>query len=214
MMSLILFLIIGLLIPIFLILVISFKFKVEFKVFIIGLLTFFISQILFRIPILEYINLTTPFITTSFIYKIILPFTAGLVEVGADYIALKYFIKDLNINKTLVLGVAHCLCENITVGGVLGALNLLYSGNYLNINLYWGSFERLFALIAHVAFALFAYYSIIKEKKFYLFLGILLHGFCDLSISFTNNIYFIEISTAVIAIFSLTLISTILKKER
>lgn len=203
--------ILGLFLPILLTLICLMKYKVKFTIVILGLLTFFISQVLIRLPILSAITLYAPNCTTTLAYKILVPLSAGLFEVGADYLAIKYFMKDLSFKNGACLGIAHGLCENLIV---LLPVFLSFNLSIPTSAYYISAFERVFALVAHIAFALFAFYAVYKKRISFLILGILLHGISDLPISFTQNIYFIEIFAALIALVSLTGILIVFYKQK
>lgn len=199
---------IGIIIPIVIIAFFLIKYKVKMRVAVIGLLTFFISQVLIRLPILQFIQMNFPGSTGSLDYKILVPFSAGLVEVLADYLAFKYFMKNINKKDAAVLGLGHALCENIVVILVPILIQVLTTGNnsILYSISYIGSFERTFATLAHVAFAFFAYYSVKEKKISYLIYGILLHCFSDLPILFIKNIGTDEMLSAIIAVVSFVII--------
>ena len=210
-MNTIIFLIIALALPIALTIFIYFKTKLNIGIFILGLLTFFISQILIRIPILSYIAYLGFSYDNTLLKQVLLALSAGLVEVGADYIAFRFLIKKNTLGKSIVVGLAHGFCENITLVALPVVISLI-NGNFINIS-YLGSFERLFALLAHVAFALFAFYAVKHKNLIYLIIGIILHGFSDLLIFILPNIFTIEIGAAIVAILSFITIIYIISKD-
>lgn len=198
---------IGVIIPIIIIGFFLIKYKVKMRVAVIGILTFFISQVLIRLPILQFIQMNFASSTGSLAYKILVPFSAGLVEVLADYLAFKYFMKNINKKDATVLGVGHALCENVVILVPL-LMQVIIGGNTTVLYLvsYIGSFERIFATLAHVAFAFFAYYAVKEKKISYLIYGILLHGFSDLPILFIKNIGTDEMLLAIISVVSFVII--------
>lgn len=210
-MSTIIFLIIALALPIVLTIFIYFKTKLNLWAFVLGLLTFFVSQILIRIPILSYITYIGFSYDNTLLKQILLALSAGLVEVGADYIAFRFLIKKNTLGKSIIVGLAHGFCENITLVA-LPVVVALINGNFVNVS-YLGSFERLFALLAHVAFALFAFYAVKHKNLIYLIIGIILHGFSDLLIFILPNVFAIEIGAAIVAIVSFISIIYIISKD-
>ena len=210
MISLSLLLIIAFILP--LLLIIKYNNISNYKVIILGFLTFFIPQTIFRIPIINYIYYSHFSITQTLIFKILLPLSAGIVEVSADYIALKFFLDELKKEDAIILGVAHALCENIILI-LIPILSNIYFLNSLNIS-YIASFERLFVLILHVSCALFSYYSIKKEKILFLVYAILIHGFADMPILFSNNIFIVELILFLISIFSFIIIIFLIKNDQ
>lgn len=210
-MSTIVFCIISLILPIILVIYIYFKTNIKFSIFIIGFLTFFISQDLIRIPILQYIAYMGISYDNSFPKQMLLCLSAGLVEVGADYLAFKLIIKKNTLGKSIVVGLAHGFCENL-IPISLPLIITIISGNPVQLS-YMASFERLFALISHIAFALFAFYAIENRNIIYLLIGILLHGFNDLLIFITPNLYIMEISIALLSILELIVILILVGKN-
>lgn len=211
-MSTIIFLIISLAVPIAVTIFIYFKTRLNIGVFILGLLTFFIPQILIRIPILSYLTYLGFSYDNTLLKQILLALSAGLVEVGADYIAFRFLIKKNTLGKSIIVGLAHGFCENITLIALPVIISLI-NRNFIYVS-YLGSFERLFALIAHVAFALFAFYAVKHKNIIYLIVGIVLHGFSDLLIFILPSIFTIEISIAIISIISFISIIYIISKDR
>lgn len=199
---------VGVIIPIVIIGFFLIKYKVKMRVAVIGLLTFFISQVLIRLPILQFVQMNFANSTESLAYKILVPFSAGLVEVLADYLAFKYFMKKINRKDAAVLGLGHALCENIVLVLIPIVIQVMTTGNnsILYSISYIGSFERTFATLAHVTFAFFAYYAVKEKKISYLIYGILLHGFSDLPILFIKNVGTNEMLFAIIAIVSFIII--------
>lgn len=196
-------------IPLILIIILMVKYKVSFKIIAIGLLTFLVSQVFFRIPILDVINRFDPGISSNIFYQAQLPFTAGLVEVGADYIAFRWFLSKCNTSNAVGLGIAHGLCENLYI-----AIPILLTGTSIGGQAaFIGSFERSFALLGHLAFALFAYYSVKKKNIRFLIYGILLHALDDIFCILPLGMWTIEISCAIVSVVSFIIITTIIIKN-
>ena len=107
---------VGVIIPIVIIGFFLIKYKVKMRVAVIGILTFFISQVLIRLPILQFIQMNSIGVTESLAYKILVPFSAGLVEVLADYLAFKYFMKNINKKDAAVLGASYNSFEIVIKG--------------------------------------------------------------------------------------------------
>lgn len=213
-MSIIMFFIVSLIIPIILTIYIYLKVNIKFSIniFFIGFLTFFISQILIRIPILQYITYLGISYNNTFIKQVLLCLSAGLVEVGADYLAFKFVIKKNTLGKSIVVGLAHGFCENLLLISLPLVITII-NGNYIQLS-YMASFERLFALIAHIAFALIAFCAIENRSIIYLLIGILLHGFNDLLIFIIPNLYIMEISIALFSILELIMILILIGKNK
>lgn len=211
-MSIIIFFIIALILPIALSIYIYSKTKLNFSTFIIGFLTFFIPQVLIRIPILYYLTSIGISYSNTFPKQILLALSAGLVEVGADYIAFRFVLKKNTLGNGLIIGLSHGFCENLIIVSLPIILSIL-NGNFISIS-YMASFERLFALVAHISFALFAFYAVKHKNLIYLILGILLHGLSDSLIFILSNIYIMESAFALISIASFIAIIYIISKDK
>ena len=207
-MSIIIFFIIALILPIALSIYIYSKTRLNFSTFIIGFLTFFIPQVLIRIPILYYLTS----IGISYSNTFLLALSAGLVEVGADYIAFRFVLKKNTLGNGFIIGLSHGFCENLIIVSLPIILSIL-NGNLISIS-YMASFERLFALVAHISFALFAFYAVKHKNLIYLILGILLHALSDSLIFILSNIYIMESAFALISIASFIAIIYIISKDK
>ena len=215
----IIFISISILVPIVIVGILKFKYNIKLSIPIIGVLTFFISQIIFRIPILTFISLNYPVFNQSFIWQISLPFTAGIVEVVADYIGFNLIKSSLNEKSAIALGLGHALCENAMIALPIFIAYMTAGSSVLNNGLYISSFERLFAIVLHVACAIFAYYAVKKRKVSLLIYGILLHSLNDLpTIVFmmvgVNNIILIEIIFAILSSISFALACLVIVKDK
>lgn len=211
-MSIIVFFIIALVLPIALCVYIYSRVKLKFSTFIIGFLTFFVPQVLIRLPILYYLTSMGIVYNNTLPKQILLALSAGVVEVGADYIAFRFILKNNTLGNGLIVGLSHGFCENLLIVSLPIILSMI-NGNITSVS-YMGSFERLFALVAHVTFALFAFYAVKHKNIVYLLIGIVLHGFSDLSIFILPNIYMIELGVALISILSFIAILYILSKDK
>lgn len=207
-MSIIIFFIIALILPIALSIYIYSKTRLNFSTFIIGFLTFFIPQVLIRIPILYYLTS----IGISYSNTFLLALSAGLVEVGADYIAFRFVLKKNTLGNGFIIGLSHGFCENLIIVSLPIILSML-NGDLISIS-YMASFERLFALVAHISFALFAFYAVKHKNLIYLILGILLHALSDSLIFILSNIYIMESAFALISIASFIAIIYIISKDK
>ena len=211
-MSIIIFFIIALILPIALSIYIYSKTRLNFSTFIIGFLTFFIPQVLIRIPILYYLTSIGISYSNTFPKQILLALSAGLVEVGADYIAYRFVLKKNTLGNGFIIGLSHGFCENLIIVSLPIILSIL-NGNLISIS-YMASFERLFALVAHISFALFAFYAVKHKNLIYLILGILLHALSDSLIFILSNIYIMESAFALISIASFIAIIYIISKDK
>lgn len=166
------------------------------KPYFIGMLVFFISQMILRIPLLNnviskmdwYMEMSTFY---PVIVMIFLGLTAGVFEEVGRYLGFKIALKNNRrwidgiafgighggIEAMLLLGMASLQNLFIVISkGNESVLNILYSnGPYILL----GGLERIFAIMLHIGLTMIVLYGINKNKIRYLFLAIILHGLVD-----------------------------------
>lgn len=166
------------------------------KPYFIGMLVFFISQMILRIPLLNnviskmdwYMEMSTFY---PVIVMIFLGLTAGVFEEVGRYLGFKIALRNNRrwidgiafgighggIEAMLLLGMASLQNLFIVISkGNESVLNILYSnGPYILL----GGLERIFAIMIHIGLTMIVLYGINKNKIRYLFLAIILHGLVD-----------------------------------
>lgn len=163
-----------------------------------GVCAFVISQIILRIPILNYVlpNMNWYFVMeTSYpiIYSLFLGITAGLFEETARFIGFKTILRgkrNVTWENGVAFGMGHGGIEAMLLVGV-GMVNELIKiinssaaleSSITNIAVLMGGFERIFAISFHVGATLIVLYGIKVAMKRYLVLAILIHGIFDSAI--------------------------------
>ena len=131
--------------------------KTELKVFLVGVCTYLVAQILFRQP-------------------------AAIAEEIGRYIAFRFFVKGQSAQNTpLYFGLGHGGIEALSVG--VNSVILLVCSPYTLINM--GSdvalagIERISTLLAQIAFSYIVFCSYQKKTYRYLILAICLHSMYD-----------------------------------
>lgn len=166
------------------------------KPYFIGMLVFFISQMILRIPLLNnviskmdwYMEMSTFY---PVIVMIFLGLTAGVFEEVGRYLGFKIALRNNRrwidgiafgighggIEAMILLGMASLQNLFIVISkGNESVLNILYSnGPYILL----GGLERIFAIMIHIGLTMIVLYGINKNKIRYLFLAIILHGLVD-----------------------------------
>jgi len=170
----------------------------------VGVLAFFISQVVFRIPVIQGLlpmfGWYQAFMQMQWPYLIFLSFTAGLVEEPARYIAFKimknrrayadglsYGIGHGGIEAILIVGLSYI--SNITLsfminGGNLGPLANLIPASAVSAltdtpsyMFLIGGIERVFAIALHIALSLLVLRGFQTGRRArFLILAIVLHG--------------------------------------
>ncbi len=196
------------LLPIIAAIYLSRRFKLSWKLFLAGGITFIASQIL-HIPLV--LALTSTFQSWGIIpYAIVLGLLAGVFEETARYILFKFVRKDSKTwNEAVFIGLGHGGTEAILIG-ILAALAFVNMWVYRNIDLstvpsipaeqlelakqqvaaYWstpfylallGMAERIFAICLHISLSVMVLYSIVNKKPIWFWLAILWHTIVDAS---------------------------------
>lgn len=160
--------------------------------FLFGMAAFFVSQILIRIPLLQFVlpnfNWFLTLQVNTYAYGLFLGISAGIFEETARFICLRYFLTNrTRLGDGLAFGLGHGGIEAMLLVGInslaamilypLGILDLSGSG-YLTI--LTGGIERVFAISFHIGATLVILYGIKVNKPIrFLTLAILLHGLID-----------------------------------
>lgn len=176
-MAKLIFIVITIGLPIFFILYAALKRKP--LILILGVATFTISQLVLRIPLLEYlrdhsdsfllINATKPILMFA-----IVALSAGVFEEIGRWIAMRVFMREFTFKNGVIFGMGHGGFEAFILVGlpvVSSYLPLMQS-----MDLYLSAVERLSAMTVHICFSIIVLVGV-KNKKFqYCLLSIFLHG--------------------------------------
>lgn len=162
--------------------------KKFFKLFLLGMICFAVSQLCLRLPLLKLLNnnlwLNNFQSLYPLLYGFLLTLSAGLFEEGGRFIFRDKFLKGNNSKKdAIIFGLGHGLIEVIFV--------IILSFNNLNLltssDIFLGLYERLLAVIFHIGMTVLIWLGFNRMKKYkYLILAIFLHGFFDYFIILKN----------------------------
>jgi uncharacterized membrane protein YhfC len=194
----------------------------------VGILMFFISQEIIRIPILSIIQTTIWFRRAAILYPATVAFivalTAALFETAGRYIGIKFMLKDkLEWKNGIAYGIGHGGIESLLFAGITAIANIIYSilinagtvkpeGNLSALvgarpDLFLISgVERFFVIIFHIALSLIVLYGIMYGKKRFILYCIGMHTLVDFIIplisSSINNAWLTEATIALVGILS------------
>lgn len=159
---------------------ISFKNKRALLVALVGAVTFFVSQGLLRIPLLQAIgqNATASIwmMDNVLLYTLLLCFSAGLFEETGRLISFKCLKKTNTLWEAIAFGLGHGGLEAILLVGIPA---LSQSGSLANFLL--AGTERMAALLIHVTLSIIIYIGVQKRQALkYTLLAIGLHGIFNL----------------------------------
>ncbi len=212
------------------------KFKLSWRLFLAGGLTFIASQIL-HIPLV--LALTPTFQSWGIAaYAIVLGLLAGLFEETARYILFKFILKKTNTwNEGVYVGIGHGGTEAILIG-IATALAFANMMAYRYIDLstvpsippeqlelakqqvaaYWatppqlallGFAERIFAMCLHVSLSVMVLYGLISKKAIWFWMAVAWHTIVDaLAVYLGQNISMLALEgiIGVCAIISLLIV--------
>lgn len=197
--GLILSVVIAFIVPILMLIYYMVYKKQRLKPFIVGVLVFFISQIVLRMPLLSYVLPSQLWYMrlslNPYVYSIFLGLTAGIFEEVGRYVGFKYFLRNnQKYNDGLSFGFGHWAVEALLIVGI-NAVVLLFSPSLLKtlevstMNAFMMGLERLFVLSVHVGLSMIVLYSIRLNKISYLFIAIILHGIIDAGIGILQQLF-------------------------
>jgi uncharacterized membrane protein YhfC len=182
------------------------KFKLSWKLFLAGGLTFIASQVL-HVPLM--LALTSTFQSWGIVaYALILGVLAGLFEETARYILFKFILKKARTwNEGVYIGLGHGGTEAIIFGSLAAVafFNML-AYRYIDLSTvpsippeqlelarqqveaYWstppylailGFVERIFAICLHVSLSIMVMYGLVSRKHIWFWLAVTWHMVVD-----------------------------------
>lgn len=193
--------------------------------FLLGLATFVLSQMFFRIPIIQlltvYSSAYTMFSATNpVVFSILLALSAALVEEVGRFVAMRFLLKNPSWTSGVLFGAGHGGIEAIIFVGIT-ALVLLFSANsgMYGLDYFIGGIERLFAILLHISLSLLVLRSVSERRISLLFLAIFFHTFVNSLVGIVPiyvrgemSLVIIELSLAIIAL-GLFIYQLILKRK-
>ena len=170
--------------------------KGTFLTFLVGILSFVVTQLVLRIPLINLLGREWDWfallpITNPVLYGLILAFTAGLFEETGRYIGLKY----LRAGRTdwangFAFGLGHGGVEAVWIG-CMGLLPALLNGTLglAGVQGLLVGAERLCAMLFHTGMTMIVLTGIRKGKRRFWLYAILLHGLFDAALIIKNHIF-------------------------
>jgi uncharacterized membrane protein YhfC len=174
-----------------------------------GILSFFISQIVVRIPLLTVFSEQGWFqsFATQFIpYVLVLSFTAGLFEESARLGGALLLKKRRSYRDVISFGLGHGFCEVVLLIGLThinnvlgcvavnnpgGAIAAIFPPDVFQIfadllpgvdaaHVYLGILERVFAVVVHIFATVLVFQGVIRRNWWYYILAIVAHTLVNL----------------------------------
>lgn len=160
-------------------------FQKRYMPFILGMLAFTVSQILLRIPILQYLGENSAAysmfsVTNPVLFGLLIGLSAGLFEGIARYIFMCFFMKQRDWQAGFLFGAGHGGIEAVLFVGI-SALPMLFSPTMIAQSdmLFVGGLERFFAMLLHIGLSIIVLQGIVQKRFLYVVAAILIHGFTD-----------------------------------
>lgn len=153
-----------------------------------GFLSFFISQIMLRIPLLNFLAKNPGFVVfqlqNALLVGCLIAISAGVFEEVFRFLFRRFLIRDsIKIAEPVIFGLGHSLMEIIYIFTPV----VLDSG--LSVISPLAVVERIFATLLHIEFSIIIWNGFLANKKYsYLFLAILLHSLCDIIIPIAGSL--------------------------
>ncbi|MED0960918.1 YhfC family intramembrane metalloprotease [Bacillus paramycoides] len=178
-----------------------------------GVLAFVVSQVLIRIPLLNYLNgNSTGFqmfsVMQPILFVIVLSLSAGIFEETARFIAMRYFMKQREWESGFLFGAGHGGIEAVLIVGI-PVISLLLSQTVIQNgdSYYIGGIERIFAMVLHVGLSFIVLQAVVQKKFRYVVYAIFIHGtvnalasIISLYVSWKRGIIAAEVSIAICAL--------------
>ncbi|GAB6549170.1 MULTISPECIES: YhfC family intramembrane metalloprotease [Bacillus] len=156
--------------------------KKRYIPYMLGVLAFVVSQILIRIPILNYVNGTsTNFqmfsVMQPVLFVLLLSLSAGIFEEVARFIAMHYFMKQRDWQSGFLFGAGHGGIEAVLIVGI-PVISLLFSQTVIQNgdSYYFAGIERIFAMVLHIGLSFIVLHAVVQKKFRYVVYAILIHG--------------------------------------
>lgn len=150
--------------------------------FLFGVITFVVSQLLLRIPLLNYLSGNSVQFSMfqamwPLLFAIGIAFSAGIFEEIGRFLVMRYLMKSREWQSGFFFGVGHGGIEAIIFVG-LQAITLLFatSASSYSLQFFGGGIERFFVMILHIGLSIIVLQAV-KGRSFKYVLGaIAIHG--------------------------------------
>ncbi|WP_102693576.1 YhfC family glutamic-type intramembrane protease [Rummeliibacillus pycnus] len=160
-------------------------YKKRYIPFVLGVLTFVVSQVLLRIPLLQYlaehsVAYSMFSATQPILFAIMIGLSAGIFEELARFISIRFFMKQRDWQSGFLLGTGHGGIEAVLLVGSSVVTLLIYPTVLSNSSTYFISgIERFFAMLLHIGLSIIVLQGVVRKSFLYIILPIMLHGVID-----------------------------------
>lgn len=199
-----------LLLPVILLIVLGVKRKIRGTPLLLGFVSFFLTQIVLRLPLLNLVAATDGYrsfaVAQPFLLALLLALSAGIFEESGRLAGALFYRKQLSFQNVLSFGLGHGLCEVILLVGFTQINNLMLSV-FINSGLsgaavlpadqmatiqaqlmavtppevYAGIVERFSAVFFHLFATTLVFYGMAKKNLLYYLAAIGAHAIFNLT---------------------------------
>lgn len=137
--------------------------------FLLGSAAFLLSQILLRIPLLQYLGENYPAytmmsMTNPILFAIMIGLSAGLFEELARFILMTFLVKQRNFQAGFYFGAGHGGIEAVLIVGIPVATLLFSPTMALSSEMaFMGGIERFFAIVLHIGLSILILQAIVQK---------------------------------------------------
>lgn len=187
--------------------------KKRYIPFVLGVLAFVVSQVLIRIPILQYLGEhSTVYSMFSamqpVLFAIVIGLSAGIFEELARFISMRFFMVQRDWQSGFFFGAGHGGIEAVLFVGSSAVFLLFSSTAIAYSNTYFISgIERFFAMLLHIGLSIIVLQGVVRKRFLYVVLAIIIHGVVDalagilpLYVPKDSALLVVEVTVAVIAL--------------
>ena len=156
--------------------------------FVLGFLSFLVSQILIRIPLLGILTKNPKFvifqINNALLVGCLIAVSAGVFEEVFRFLFRQFLIREsVKISEPIIFGLGHSLMEIIYIFAPI----IISSG--LSMISPLGIIERVIATLIHIELSIIVWNGFLANKKYlYLLLAVLPHSICDMLIPLAMSV--------------------------
>jgi len=160
-------------------------YKKRYIPFGLGVLAFVVSQVLLRIPLMQYMGQNSAAysmfsVTQPVLFSIVVGLSAGVFEELARFVAMRFLMKQRDWQSGFLFGAGHGGIEAVLFVGISSVSLLLSPSLITSGELYFvGGLERFFAMLLHIGLSIIVLQGVVQKRFFYVVLAILIHGLVD-----------------------------------
>lgn len=219
--------------------------KISAIAVLVGALTFFISQIVLRLPLLQLLqgqNWYAAMAKNIWVIALFLGLTAGIFEEVGRFLGFRFLLKrKLEWKNGIAFGIGHGGIEAIMLAGLTYINNIVFSlminsgafdkisgtftpglSDYIQGALantspamfLVGGLERVFAIIAHIAYSIIVLYGVKNRKGVYIIYAILAHTLLDTPMVIISHYFGTWAAEGYVVFFTAAALIFIIKSKR